>query len=763
MAEKKDKKIQILENKYEDLKNKYKELQSDYKTIENSEQRLKKLMEFAPEAYYLNDLKGTLLDGNKAAANLLGYDKSELIGKNFLQIKLLRKDQLKKAATNLSKNILGKSTGPDEFILLDKAGKEVYAEVITKPIKINGKRIVMGVARDISKRKHVENELNMHREQLEKIVDERTDELLTVNMELLKEISERKAHEQALRESEQKFRSFVETSADIVFQVSNQGIIEFVSPRVKEMYGYEAEELVGQSLALTTPAKDVTRALKAIKGEFKGDSLLNFELHQKDRKGNTRPMEVNAIPIKRDGEIVGLRGIMRDITLRKKAEHILRESEERYRDLVENANIGILIDNPDGSFQYFNKKFADFFGYNIDEMMRQKVRSLVHPEDLERVQKYHDLRSQGRRTRVLYEFRGKRKDGSTIYLEIHAAPVKKGGKIVGTRSFMWDITSRKQAKLARISSEKKYRELFNNMRDGSVIASLDGKILDCNRAFLKFTGYKAKEITEKNWYALSPKEWHTAEKNIISRELLKKRYTKLYEKELIGKDESRFPVELRAYLIKDDISQTEQIWFIVRDIRQRKKIESEVLMLAQSVRSVRECVCVTDMDEYILFVNDTFIKTYGFKRKELIGKHISIVQSEKNNDKVLIRTQKGGWKGEVLNQRKDGSRFPIYLSTSLIKDEKKRPVAMVGVSSDISANKKFEEQFRQVQKMEAVGQLAGGIAHDFNNILTAINGYAELALMKMESRNPLFKEITGILKVWKACQWPRTAITGIQP
>jgi signal transduction histidine kinase len=102
-----------------------------------------------------------------------------------------------------------------------------------------------------------------------------------------------------------------------------------------------------------------------------------------------------------------------------------------------------------------------------------------------------------------------------------------------------------------------------------------------------------------------------------------------------------------------------------------------------------------------------------------------------------------------MNRRKDGSIFPVSLSTSLITDEQKNPVALVGVSADISENKQFEEKFRQVQKMEAVGQLAGGIAHDFNNILTAINGYAELAIMKMESKNPLFKEITGILKAGK--------------
>ena len=148
-----EKKYQILYKKYKDLKNKFDDLNSDYKSVVNSENRLMNLFEFAPEAYYLNDLKGNFIDGNQAAADLLGYKKEELIGKNFLQIKLLRKDQFVKAAANLSKNVLGKPTGPDEFVLLNKNGQEVFVEISTKPIKLNGKRIVMGAARDISKRK----------------------------------------------------------------------------------------------------------------------------------------------------------------------------------------------------------------------------------------------------------------------------------------------------------------------------------------------------------------------------------------------------------------------------------------------------------------------------------------------------------------------------------------------------------------------------------------------------------------------------------
>lgn len=724
-------------------------LKKELQEIRDSAKWFNQLFEMSPEAHYLNDLKGKILEGNQAAVDLLGYKKEELIGKSLFRVKILPKDQIAKATAALSRNILGKSTGPEEYVIQRKNGEKVTVEVLTQPVKRAGKRIVLGTIRNISARKKIELELQNHQSRLERIVEERTSELMLTNAELKKEIADRMANESALRESEQKFRSFIETSADIVFQVSSTGIIEFVSPQVKEMYGYNVDELVGKPISSTTPIEDIPSAMSAIGKVFTGKPLKNFEVKQQDRHGNTLLMEINAVPIRKNNRVIGMRGIMRDITRRKQAELVLRESEERYRDLVEKANIGILIDAADGQILYFNKKIAEFFGYSMEEMKHQSVESLVYEEDFEKVIGYHRDRVAGRRTKSLYEFRGKKKDGTILYLEVHAATVKDGANITGTRSYMWDITSRKLAEQARIKSEHRYRTLFNNMRDGSVVVALDGTILDFNQAFLKIVGFSAGQLTGKNWFDLSPDEWRAVEKKIINQEVLKNKYSRIYEKELIRKTGEKIPVELRTYLIPDDSEDKSLFWVMIRDVSERKKIEREVNMLAQTVRSVRECVCVTDMQENILFVNDAFVRTYGFERDELLGKNISVVRPDNFTRALDTPNPVGGWEGELINKRKDGTEFPVFVSVSDIRDEKNNRVAMVGVATDISDRKKFEEQFRQVQKMEAVGQLAGGIAHDFNNILTAINGYAELSLMKMEAKNPLFKEITGILKAGK--------------
>lgn len=134
--------------------------------LKNSEERLKILFEFAPDAYYLNDLKGNFVDGNKAAEDLTGYNRSELVGKSFLKLKLLPRKQIMKATALLVKNALGKPTGPDEFVLNRKDGTPVSVEIRTFPIKIKNQTLVLGIARDISERKRIEAALKTMNEKL---------------------------------------------------------------------------------------------------------------------------------------------------------------------------------------------------------------------------------------------------------------------------------------------------------------------------------------------------------------------------------------------------------------------------------------------------------------------------------------------------------------------------------------------------------------------------------------------------------------------
>lgn len=165
-----DERIAEIKKINEQLKNEIIERQQAEEALQENEERLRILFEFAPDAFYLNDAEGTLLDGNKAAEKLIGYKKHELIGENFLTLGILVPGQIQKAAEVLAKNVMGEATGPDEFTLNRKDGSQVIVEISTFPVRTKKERLVLGIARDITRRLEAEEEI-LQREKLQTMIE----------------------------------------------------------------------------------------------------------------------------------------------------------------------------------------------------------------------------------------------------------------------------------------------------------------------------------------------------------------------------------------------------------------------------------------------------------------------------------------------------------------------------------------------------------------------------------------------------------------
>ena len=170
--------------------------------------------------------------------------------------------------------------------------------------------------------------------------------------------------------------------------------------------------------------------------------------------------------------------------------------------------------------------------------------------------------------------------------------------------------------------------------------------------------------------------------------------------------------------------------------------------------SINECVSITDLNDTLLFVNRSFVETYGWSKSELIGQNISIVRSPYNRHEstqgILRETLKSEWHGELINRRKDGSEFPIYLSTASLLDEKGGRIALIGVASDITERKRAEDQIRlqisviehQNVELEKARDLAmeanktksaflASMSHELRTPLNAIIGYSEMVTEEM--------------------------------
>lgn len=191
------------------------------------------------------------------------------------------------------------------------------------------------------------------------------------------------------------------------------------------------------------------------------------------------------------------------------------------------------------------------------------------------------------------------------------------------------------------------------------------------------------------------------------------------------------------------------------EIAQQAKTQEQNRLMLQTLHSTTEMIWVTDLEDRFVLVNPSFLAVCGYSEEEVLGEHVEVVWSERNprelTREILHEARRGGWKGEVWSRRKDGTEFPMYLSTSKIFDEGSRVVGLAGVAQDLTERKKGEEelarsreQLQISQRMEALGRLAGGIAHDFNNLLTVVVGYSRLILSKLGKDAPFRRELEGI-------------------
>ena len=155
--------------------------------------------------------------------------------------------------------------------------------------------------------------------------------------ELEKVNAEYKQEKEALKKAEEQLKIIVENTYDIIFQLSPSGVLQYVSPRVKEIYGYEPEDLIGEHLKKTTPVSELPRVVKALKSVLSGKIISNFKINQLDANGKIVPMEINANPLRKDGKIIAVEGIMRDITERKWAEEEAKRSTEKLVNAMENT------------------------------------------------------------------------------------------------------------------------------------------------------------------------------------------------------------------------------------------------------------------------------------------------------------------------------------------------------------------------------------------------------------------------------------------
>ncbi|MDP2890385.1 MAG: PAS domain-containing sensor histidine kinase [Bacteroidota bacterium] len=273
-------------------------------------------------------------------------------------------------------------------------------------------------------------------------------------------------------------------------------------------------------------------------------------------------------------------------------------------------------------------------------------------------------------------------------------------QIKGVEGSLRDLTERKQAQNKSELALSLLQATLDSTTDGILVVNLSGKVTSYNKQFrLMFN--PSQEILESG-------EDSAIIGSILSQlkdpDQFVSKIHFLYDH---PESESDDTIELKDGRVLKRYSCPQhldgepiaRVWNF-RDVTIRKKNEEQLQLMAHTLKSINESISITDTSNQILFVNDAFLKTYGYTdENELIGKNISIVRSLDNDpelaDKILKITADTGWQGEILNRKKDGTEFPISLSTSIVQNEKGETLGMVGVAVDISEREQTEKALQE--------------------------------------------------------------------
>ncbi len=555
---------------------------------------------------------------------------------------------------------------------------------------------------------------------------------------------ERRLAEEALRESEERYRTFIEAATDIIATIDlDSGVISSVNRFVEETLGYKREQIVNKVsyLDLIHP-DDRGEAQRRLEDRIYRDIRHpNSPYRLRKADGLYLDVEINGgLLLDNKGKPATYLAIIRDMTERKRADQALSESEERYRTLVDSSLTGIYVVQ-DGKIRFANKRFYEMSSYTGEEVKTQPGLDRVHPEDRERVAGAVARLISGEDTAAHYEFRVLSKTGDVRWLESFGVPIEYEGKPAILANMM-DITERKTAEQKTIQVKEEWEQTFDTVPD--LIAILDNKygIVRVNRAMADKLGVAPDDAVGVTCY----KAVHGTDKPppfCPHAQLLRdgqEHTTEVYEENMGGD----FLVTVTP--LHDGEDRLIGSVHVARDITERKRAEEALRESEEKYRNVVENVNVgilVAQDEKLVFANTAISNFLGYAKEELLAsqnpfeyihpddrpmvleRHLKRIAGEEvagsYSFRVITKAGLTRWV-DVTGVRVNWNNKPATLNFFMDSSERMR------AEQD---QRTLEARLQDIQKMEAIGKLAGGIAHEFNNALVGITGNIELLQMSM--------------------------------
>lgn len=468
----------------------------------------------------------------------------------------------------------------------------------------------------------------------------------------------------------------------------------YVNPRGAAMLERKSKDLIGKNFWQECPGAEGTSLLSACERALKTQKYIALEYYYPRRE---RWFENRIYPSRDELSI-----FFTDITERKQVEEEYTASQRRFQALIENAPDGIALLGIDGKLRQVTPSSTHILGYSPKDVEGMDPADITHPDDLPGLLVLLSdlIQNPGKVTRTEYRFR--HNDGSWRWLDSTISNLSMEPS-VGAIVFNYrDITDRKQAEQSLRRSQETYKTLFENIPHPMWVYDTETlAFLMVNDAAVEHYGYSREEFRNMTIKDIRPQE---APPSLFDN--LAKNHSELEKSagwKHRKKDGILIDVEITSHALQLEDKAARLV--LVNDVTKRRKAEEYIRYQANLLEHVSDAIIGTDMNSTITSWNPAAEAIYGLQAEQVIGRTIrDVLKTEYNNNMTREQVvqqflEEGVWQGEVIQERKDGTRITILSSVSLVRDHAGVPIAMVAIDRDMTARKQVEDQLRQTENL----------------------------------------------------------------
>ncbi|MBW1938211.1 MAG: PAS domain S-box protein [Deltaproteobacteria bacterium] len=464
--------------------------------------------------------------------------------------------------------------------------------------------------------------------------------------------------------------------------------------------------------------------------------------------------KTNKVPLRNtDGNIIGLLGSYKNITKRKKAEEELQKQRNLFKMILETTPDMLIFKDTNSVYRAVNSSFCKYVGKSMEKIIGKTDYDLFPAHEAE-MYRQDDAKVMKSLKPLIQDEQATLMQGKQWFHVAKTPVFDNNKKLIGILCSNRDITKRKKIQSDLLANEEKYRKLFEEARDGIVLADAEtGIIVDCNSEIAKLVERKKSELLGQHQSILHPQ---LAIVDGFSDSFIKHRNK--FDGQILDEHVVTSTGEIKDVAVKSTIIELDNKKYlqgIFRDITEEKKAKEALIKSEKLYRTLVENidmgVTLIDTNHNIILTNTGQEKMFNKKAKEFIGK--KCFQEFEKRDGVCphcpgVIAMNTGQTAEVetAGLKDDGSKFDVRICAFPIFGTNNTVTGFIKIVEDITVKKKLEAQFQKAQKFESIGTLAGGIAHDFNNLLMSIQGNTSLMLMDIDSYHPHYERLKSIEK-----------------